>query len=83
MINIFKKYGFTVSVVVLAVGTTIGVIVSALKRGLRSVAILISSIVGFIFKNAGPTISFLGLNAWLLKMGVAIFVIERFQWNKQ
>ena len=82
MINIFKKYGFTVPTVVLAVGT-IGVIVSALKRGLRSVAILISSIVGFIFKTAGPTISFLGLNAWLLKMGVAIFVIERFQWNKQ
>ena len=83
VINIFKKYGFTVSAVVLAVGTTIGVIVSALKRGLRSVAILISSIVGFIFKTAGPTISFLGLNAWLLNMGVAIFVIERFQWNKQ
>ena len=31
--NIFKKYGFTVSVVVLAVGRTIGMIVSALTRG--------------------------------------------------
>ena len=31
--NIFKKYGFTVSAVVLAVGRTIGMIVSALTRG--------------------------------------------------
>ena len=33
--NIFKKYGFTVSAVVLAVGRTIGMIVSALTRGLN------------------------------------------------
>ena len=31
--NIFKKYGFTVSAVVLAVGRTTGMIVSALTRG--------------------------------------------------
>ena len=31
--NIFKKYGFTVSAVVLAEGRTIGMIVSALTRG--------------------------------------------------
>ena len=36
--NIFKKYGFTVTVVVLAVGTTIGVIVNSLTKGLKSVA---------------------------------------------
>ena len=35
--NIFKKYGFTVSAVVLAVGKMIGVIVSALSKGLTSV----------------------------------------------
>ena len=34
--NIFKKYGFTVSTIVLAVGTTIGVTVSSLTRGLSS-----------------------------------------------
>lgn len=33
--NIFKKYGFKVSAVVLAAGTTIGVTVSTLKIGLR------------------------------------------------
>ena len=38
MRNIFKKYGFIVSAVVLAVGETIGVIVSTLTRGLKSVA---------------------------------------------
>ena len=35
--NIFKKYIFTVSAVVLAVGTTIAVIVGALLKGLKSV----------------------------------------------
>ena len=35
--NIFKKYGFTVSAVVLAVGKMIGVIVSVLSKGLTSV----------------------------------------------
>lgn len=36
--NIFKKYGFTVSAVLLALGTTIGVIVNSLTKGLKSVA---------------------------------------------
>ena len=38
MRNTFKKYGYVVSAVVLAFGTSIGVIVSALTRGLKSVA---------------------------------------------
>ena len=37
MRNIIKKYGFTASAVVLAVGTTIGVIIGALTKGLKSV----------------------------------------------
>ena len=36
MKNIFKKYGFTVTAVVLAVGTIIGVIVNSLTKGLKS-----------------------------------------------
>ena len=36
--NIFKKYGFTVTAVFLAVGTVIGVIVDSLTKGLKSVA---------------------------------------------
>ena len=102
MRNIFKKYGFTVSAVVLAVGTTIGKIVSAFKRGLKFVAKgigngfktlgskiaailpgLIGSIIGFIFKTAGSVISFVGQNAWLLIMRVTVFMVERFQKNKQ
>ena len=36
--EIFKKYGFTVTAVLLAVATTIGVVVSSLTKGLKSVA---------------------------------------------
>ena len=36
--NIFKKYGFTVAAVFLAVGTVIGVIVNSLTKGLKTVA---------------------------------------------
>ena len=36
--EIFKKYGFTVTAVLLSVGTTIGVVVSSLTNGLKSVA---------------------------------------------
>ena len=96
--NIFKKYGFTVTAVFLAVGTVIGVIVDSLTKGLKSVATgvgnglkelgkkiagilpgLIGAIVSFIFKTAGSVISFLGKNAWLLILGVAVFTVERFQ----
>ena len=96
--NIFKKYGFTVTAVFLAVGTTIGVIVNSLTKGLKSVATgvgnglkelgkkitqilpgLIGAIVSFIFKTAGSVISFLGKNAWLLILGVAVFMVERFK----
>ena len=94
--NIFKKYRFTVTAVFLAVGTTIGVIVSSLTKGLKIVATgvgnglkelgkkiagilpgLIGPIVSFIFKTAGSVISFLGKNAWLLILGVAVFMVER------
>ena len=96
--NIFKKYGFTVTAVFLAVGTAIGVIVNSLTKGLKSVANgvgnglkelgkniaqilpgLIGSIVSFISKTAGSVISFLGKNAWLLILGVAVFMVEKFQ----
>ena len=96
--NIFKKYGFTVTAVVLAVSTVIGVIVDSLTKGLKTVATgvgnglkelgkkiagilpgLIGAIVSFIFKTAGSVISFLGKNAWLLILGVAVFMVERFQ----
>ena len=96
--NIFKKYGFTTAAVFLAVGTTIGVIVNSLTKGLKSVAAgvgnglkdlgkkitgilpgLIGAIVSFIFKTAGSVISFLGKNAWLPILGVAVFMVERFK----
>ena len=100
--NIFKKYGFTVTAVFLAVGTVIGVIVDSLTKGLNTVAAgvgnglkdlgkkiagilpgLIGAIVSFIFKTAGSVISFLGKNACLLILGVAVFMVERFQKKKR
>ena len=96
--NIFKKYGFTVFAVFLAVGTTIGVIVNALSKGLKAVAKgvgnglkdlgkklgqllpgLIGSIVSLIFKTAGQVVGFLGKNAWLLILAVAVFMVEKIQ----
>ena len=38
VMNIFKKYGFTVAAVFLAVGRVIGVIVNSLTKGLKTVA---------------------------------------------
>ena len=94
--EIFKKYGFAVTAVLLAVGTTIGVILSSLSNGLKAVANgvgnglqtlgkkiagilpgLLGAIVSFVFRAAGQVISFLGKNAWLLIVGVAVFLIER------
>ena len=99
--NIFKKYGFTVTAVFLAVGTVIGVIVNSLTKGLKTVATgvgnglkelgkkiagilpgLIGAIVSFIFKTTGSVISFLGKNAWLLILGVAVFMVERLKKNR-
>ena len=99
--NIFKKYGFTVTAVFLAVGTVIGVIVNSLTKGLKTVATgvgnglkelgkkiagilpgLIGALVSFIFKIAGSVISFLGKNAWLLILGVAVFTVERIKKNR-
>ena len=40
---------------------------------------LLGSIVGFVFRTAGEVISFLGKNAWLLIVGVAVFLFEQYQ----
>ena len=80
--NIIKKYGFTVTAVVLAVGTTIGVIVNSLTKAAQILPGFIRTIVSSIFKTAGSVISFLGKNAWLLILGVAVFMVERFQKNR-
>ena len=38
---------------------------------------LLGSIVSFVFRAAGQVISFLGKNAWLLIVGVAVFLFEQ------
>ena len=43
---------------------------------------LIGAIISFIFKTAASIISFLGKNAWLLILGVAVFTVERLKKNR-
>ena len=81
--NIFKKYGFTVTAVFLAVGTVIGVIVNSLTKGLKTVATGVGNGLKELGKKiAGSLISFLGKNAWLLILGVAVFMVERLKKNR-
>ena len=65
---IFKKYGFIVTAVLLAVGTIIGVILSSLSNGNNLAPFR------FVFRTAGQVIC---KNAWLLILAVAAFLIER------
>ena len=90
--DIFKKYGWTLQAVVIAVGIVIGALVLALKRGTKAVGNglntigqkmgpllpgLIGEIVSYVFKAAGQVFSFLAENTWLLILTVVAFFIER------
>lgn len=99
--TIFKKYGFTATAVLAAVGVIIGVIVSNMKAGLTSVAKgvgnglkaigkklgellpgMVGAIASFIFKTAGEVVGFLAKNAWMLVVGVVLYIVERFKKKK-
>lgn len=90
MRHIFKKYGLTILAVVLAVGKGLKSVAKGVWDGFKTLrgkfaAILpslISLIIGFISRAAESVISFLSQNAWLLILGVAIFMVEWFQ-NKK
>ena len=90
MRNIFKKYGLTISAVVLAVGKGLKSVAKGVWDGFKTLGgkfaailpSLISLIIGFISRAAESVISFLSQNAWLLILGVAIFMVEWFQ-NKK
>ena len=47
------------------------------KKIARILPGLLGAIVSFVFRAAGQVISFLGKNAWLLIVGVAVFLFER------
>ena len=83
--DIFKKYGWTLQALVLAVGVILGVIALAAKKGTKVVSQklndvkqqpgFIGSIVNFLFKAASQVFSFLSEHTWvLILVGVAFFM---------
>ena len=91
--EIFKKYGVTVTAIVLAAGVTIGAVIGAitnalratgkaLGKGLKDIASalpgLIGSIVSFLFKAAGQAIGFLAEHTWLIILAVVAFLVEKY-----
>ena len=94
--DIFKKYGWTLQAVAMAVGIVLSALALAATNGLKAgtkalgnglkaigqklgslLPGLIGSIVNYIFKAAGPVLSFLEEHAWLLILAVVAFFMER------
>ena len=85
--DIFKKYGWTLQAVVLAVGVILGVIALAVKKGTKVISQklndvkqepgFIGSIVNFILKAASQVFAFLSEHTWLLILVVVAFFMER------
>ena len=85
--DIFKKYGWTLQALVLAVGVILGVIALAVKKGTKVVSQklndvkqqpgFIGSIVNFIFKAASQVFSFLSEHTWVLILVVVAFFMEK------
>ena len=85
--DIFKKYGWTLQALVLAVGVILGVIALAAKKGTKVISQklndvkqqpgFIGSIVNFLFKAAGQVFSFLSEHTWVLILVVVAFFMEK------
>ena len=89
--DIFKKYGWTLQAIFVAVGVILSVIALTVKKGFKYGTKvvgqklkntnhnpgLIGSIVSFIFKAAGQVFSFLSEHTWLIILVVVAFFIEK------
>ena len=85
--DIFKKYGWTLQAIFVAVGVILGVIALAVKKGTKVISQklnnvkhepgFIGSIVSFIFKAAGQVFAFLSEHTWLIILVVVAFFMER------
>ena len=89
--DIFKKYGWTLQAIFVAVGVILSVIALTVKKGFKYGTKvveqklkntnhnpgLIGSIVSFIFKTAGQVFSFLSEHTWLIILVVVAFFIEK------
>ena len=85
--NIFKKYGWTLQAIFVAVGVILSVIALTVKKGTKVISQklnnvkhepgFIGSIVSFIFKAASQVFAFLSEHTWLIILVVVAFFIEK------
>ena len=85
--DIFKKYGWTLQAIFVAVGVILSVIALTVKKGTKVISQklnnvkhepgFIGSIVSLIFKAASQVFAFLSEHAWLLILAVVAFFMER------
>ena len=85
--DIFKKYGWTLQAIFIAVGVILSVIALAVKKGTKVISQklnnvkhepgFIGSIVSFIFKAASQVFAFLSEHTWLIILVVVAFFMER------
>ena len=85
--DIFKKYGWTLQAVFVAVGVILSVIALTVKKGTKVISQklnnvkhepgFIGSIVSFIFKAAGQVFTFLSEHTWLIILVVVAFFMEK------
>ena len=85
--DIFKKYGWTLQAIFIAVGVILGVIALTVKKGTKVISQklnnvkhepgFIGSIVSFIFKAAGQVFAFLSEHTWLIILVVVAFFMEK------
>ena len=85
--DIFKKYGWTLQAIFIAVGVILSVIALAVKKGSKVISQklnnvkqepgFIGSIASFIFKAAGQVFAFLSEHTWLIILVVVAFFLEK------
>ena len=85
--DIFKKYGWTLQAIFIAVGVILSVIALAVKKGSKVISQklndvkqqpgFIGSIVNFLFKAASQVFAFLSEHTWLLILVVVAFFMEK------
>ena len=85
--DIFKKYGWTLQAIFIAVGVILGVIALAVKKGTKVISQklndvkqqpgFIGSIVNFLFKAASQVFAFLSEHTWVIILVVVAFFMEK------
>ena len=85
--DIFKKYGWTLQAIFVAVGVILSVIALTVKKGTKVISQklnnvkhepgFIGSIVSFILKAASQVFAFLSEHTWLIILVVVAFFIEK------